>query len=220
VSDKKGILVVGEPKDGKFANVTLESISKARELAGAVGGPVSVLVAAADAKPYIAAAGKYGAERVYTAESPELATFRSGPFADAAAAAIAAADPAAVLCSGSADGRDVAAACAARLGVGVLVDVTGIEAAGDKVKVTDPCFGGSIIVEKEATAGPAIVTVRPNVFERVEATAEPEVVTLNVDFTENRSLGQGSRRGHRERGRTEPRGSHYRGGGWPGCRQR
>ena len=184
MSDKKGILVVGELKDGKLANVTLESVTKALELVGSAGGPVSVVVAAADAKPYVAEAGKYGAERVYTAESPELATFRSGPFADVAAAAIAAADPAVVLCSGSADGRDVAAACAARLGVGVLVDVTGIEADGDKVRVTHPCFGGSIIVEKEATASPVIATVRPNVLERVEAPAEPEVVALDVDFSE------------------------------------
>jgi electron transfer flavoprotein alpha subunit len=88
VSDKKGILVVAELKGDKLANVTLESITQARALAGAVGGPVSVVVAAADAKAYVAQAGKYGAERVYTAESPELATFRSGPFADAAVAAI------------------------------------------------------------------------------------------------------------------------------------
>ena len=86
MSDKKGILVVGEPKDGKLANVTLESKTKARELAGSIGGPVSAVIAAADAKPYVAEAGKYGAERVYTAESAELATFRSGPFADVAAA--------------------------------------------------------------------------------------------------------------------------------------
>ena len=184
MSDKKGILVVAEPRGDKLANVTLESITQARTLASAVGGPVSVVVAAADAKAYVAEAGKYGAERVYTAASAELATFRSGPFTDAALAAIAAADPAVVLCSGSADGRDVAAACAARLGVGVLVDVTGIEAAGGTAKVTHPCFGGSIIVEKEATASPVIATVRPNSLAREEAPAEPEVVALSVDFTE------------------------------------
>jgi electron transfer flavoprotein alpha subunit len=183
VSDKKGILVVAEPREGKLANVTLESITKARALAGAVGGPVSVVVAAADAKQFVAQAGKYGAERVYTAESPELATFRPGPFADAALAAIKAADPAVVLCSGSPDGRDVAAACAARLGVGVLVDITGIEAAGGKVTVTHPCFGGSIIVEKESTANPVVATVRSNVLGREEAPCEPAVVPLNVDFT-------------------------------------
>jgi electron transfer flavoprotein alpha subunit len=183
VSDKKGILVVAEPKGDKLANVTLESITKARALAGAMGGPVAVVVGAADAKPYAAQAGKYGAERVYTAESPELSTFRSGPFVDVAMTAIKAADPAVVLCSGSPDGRDVAAACAARLGVGVLVDVTGIEAAGDKVTVTHPCFGGSVIVEKEATTSPVIATVRSNVLERTEAPCDPELVPLAVDFS-------------------------------------
>ncbi len=183
MSDKKGILVVAELKGDKLANVTLESLTKARGLAGAVGGPVSVVIAAADAKPYVAEAGKYGAERVYAAESPELATFRSGPFTDAAVAAVKAADPAVVLCSGSPDGRDVAAACAARLGVGVLVDVTGIEAAGGKVTVTHPCFGGSIIVDKEAATSPVVATVRSNVLERSEAPCDPEVVSLAVDFT-------------------------------------
>ena len=73
MSDKKGILVVAEPKDGKLANVTLESITGPARLAGAVGGPVSVVVMAAEAGPLAAQAARYGAERVYTVESPELA---------------------------------------------------------------------------------------------------------------------------------------------------
>jgi electron transfer flavoprotein alpha subunit len=124
VSNQSGILVVAEPKDGRLANVTLESITQARALAGAAGGPVSVVVVAADAGPLAAAAGRYGADRVYVVETPEAATFRPGPFVDAAMAAVKAADPALVLCAGSADGRDVAAGCAARLGAGLLVDIT------------------------------------------------------------------------------------------------
>ena len=65
-------------------------------------------------------------------------------------AAIKAADPAVVLFAGSPDGRDLAAACAARLGVGVLVDVTGLEVKDGRVTATHPCFGGGIIAEKEA----------------------------------------------------------------------
>jgi electron transfer flavoprotein alpha subunit len=183
VSDKKGILVVAEPKNGRLANVTLESITKARTLAEALGGPVSVVLGGADTKPLVASAGKYGAERIYTVDSPELATFRPGPFVDVAMAAIKAADPALVLCSGSPDGRDVAAGCAARLGVGVLVDVTGLEAAGGKITVTHPCFGGSTIVEKEAVTSPVVATVRSNVLGREEAARDPEVVPLSVDFT-------------------------------------
>lgn len=182
MSDKKGILVIGETKDGKLANVTLESITRARALSAAVGGPVSVVVIAAEAGQLAAQAARYGAEKVYVVESPEGAVFRPGPFVDAAVAAVKAADPAVVLCSGSPDGRDVASACAARLGAGLLVDVTGIEAQDGRVTVTHPCFGGSVIVDKEATTSPVVVTVRPNVFAREEAPRDAEVVPLSVEF--------------------------------------
>jgi electron transfer flavoprotein alpha subunit len=182
VNDKKGILVIGEAKDGKLANVTLESITKARALSAGVGGPVSVVVIAAEAGQLAAQAARYGAEKVYVVESPEGAVFRPGPFVDAAVTAVKAADPAVVLCSGSPDGRDVASACAARLGAGLLVDVTGIEAQDGRVTVTHPCFGGSVIVDKEATTSPVVITVRPNVFAREEASRDAEVVPLSVEF--------------------------------------
>ena len=183
MSDKKGILVVAEPKDGKLANVTLESITRARALAAAVGGPVSVVIMAAEAGPLAAQAARYGAERVYTVESPELAVFRPGPFVAAAVAAIHAADPAAVLCSGSPDGRDIAAGCAARLGLGLLVDITALETQDGRIVTAHPCFGGSVIVDKEATTTPMVATVRPNVFAREEAAVDAEVVALPVEFS-------------------------------------
>ena len=177
--DKKGILVVAEPKEGKLANVTLESISKAKALDM---GPVSVVVAAGDAASLAPLAGKYGADKVYVVDSPEVSVFRPAPFADAAMAAFKAADPALVLCAGSPDGRDVAAALSARLNAGLLVDVTGLEAGGDAFIATHPCFGGNIIVDKKATTSVAVATVRPNVFSRDEAAGAGEVVPLTVDF--------------------------------------
>jgi electron transfer flavoprotein alpha subunit len=182
MNDKKGILVVAEPKDGKLANVTLESITRARALTATLGGPVSVVVMAAEVGPLAAQAALYGAERVYTVESPELAVFRPGPFVDAAVAAIQTASPAAVLCSGSPDGRDVAAGCAARLGLGLLVDITALEARDGRIVTTHPCFGGGVIVEKEATTAQMVATVRPNVFAREEAAVEAEVIALPAEF--------------------------------------
>ncbi|MCE5254559.1 MAG: electron transfer flavoprotein subunit alpha/FixB family protein [Actinomycetia bacterium] len=180
MSTQNGILVVAEPKDGKLANVTLESITQARALAV---WPVSVVVVAAETAPFVAAAGRYGADRVYVVETPEAAVFRPGPFIDAVAAAAKAAEPALILCAGSPDGRDVAAGCAARLGAGLLVDITGLEAKDGGFVVTHPCFGGSVIVEKQATTTPAVATVRPNVFAREEAPKDAEVVALPADFT-------------------------------------
>ena len=177
--DKKGILVVGEPKDGKLANVTLESITQARKLAS---GPVSVVVIGDDTAGQVAAASRYGADKVFVVESPEAAVFRPGPYADAAMAAFKAADPALVLCAGSPEGRDVAAALAARLGAGLLVDITGLEVKDDAFVTVHPCFGGNIIVEKKATTATVVATVRPNVFGREEAAGAGEVVPLQVEF--------------------------------------
>lgn len=180
MSNQNGILVVAEPKDGKLANVTLESITRARALGA---GPVSVVITAADTGSLVAAAGRYGADRVYVCETPEGAVFRPGPFIDAAMAAVKAAEPALILCAGSADGRDVAAGVAARLNAGLLVDITALEAKDGGFVVTHPCFGGNVIVEKEATGGQAVATVRPNVFPREEAAKDPEVIALQVDFS-------------------------------------
>jgi electron transfer flavoprotein alpha subunit len=182
MSDKKGILVVAEPKDGKLANVTLESITCARALVAAAGGDVSVVITAAEAAPLVEAAGKYGADRIYVVETPEAKVFRPGPFIDAAVAAVKAADPALILCAGSPDGRDVAAGVAARLGAGLLVDVTDLEVKDGRFVATHPCFGGAVIVEKEATTGPSVATVRPNVFAREEAAGKAEVTPLAVEF--------------------------------------
>ena len=176
------ILVIAEARGDRLAGVTLESISHGRGLAAAIGGTLCVLVAAADTAPLVAEAARFGAQRVYVAESPELATYRPGPFTDAAAAAVQASQPAAVLFSGSAEGRDVASACAARLGAGCLIDATGLELADGGFVATHPCFGGSVIASMQVTAGPTVVAVRPSSFAREEAPAEPEVVPLAVDF--------------------------------------
>ena len=182
MTENTGILVVADHRDGTLAKVTLESISKGRALAAPSGGQVAVLVMASEALPLVAQAGQAGADRVLTVESPEVATYRPGPFTDAALAAIAAASPALVLFANSADGRDVAAGCAARLGVGVMTDVTGIEAAGGGFTATHPCFGGSVLVQEEATASPAIATVRPGAFAREDSPGAPEVLPLAVTF--------------------------------------
>ncbi|MHB8870533.1 MAG: electron transfer flavoprotein subunit alpha/FixB family protein [Thermoleophilia bacterium] len=181
---RSGLLVVAEHRDGKLANVSLESLSAARGLVEALGGPLSVaVVAGSSADALVAEAARYGAERAYVAVSPELETFRSGPHTDAALAAITAAQPRAVLFANTASGRDVASRCARRLGVGLLGDVTRIYWENGSLRVSHPCFGGTVLAEKEATTEPALMTVRTNVFDRVESPATIETQALSLDFT-------------------------------------
>jgi electron transfer flavoprotein alpha subunit len=183
VGTKTGILVVGDAGSGRLANVSLESISKACALAGSIGGDVSAVVMGADTATLAAQAGRYGAKKVFTADGADFEVFRSGAHTDAAMAAIKAADPAVVLFAGSPDGRDLAAACAARLGTGVLVDVTSLEISDGRLTAIHPCFGGSILAEKEAVGEPVIATVRPGSFAREELGVDAEVVKLDVQLS-------------------------------------
>jgi electron transfer flavoprotein alpha subunit len=182
MTENTGILVVADHRDGALAKVTLESIAKGRALAASSGGNVTVLVMATDTRPLVAQAAQAGADRVLTVDSPEMTTYRPGPFTDAALAAIEAAAPALVLLANSADGRDVAAGCAARLGAGVMTDVTALEAGDGRFVATHPCFGGSVLAQEEATATPAIATVRPGAFTREDTPGTPEVTPLAVAF--------------------------------------
>ena len=183
MAENNGILVVAEHRDGTFAKVTFESISRARAMAAASRGQVSVLVMGDDVRPLVAEAAKAGADRVLTVEADTMAVYRSGPYTDAALAAITAAGPAAVLFASSADGRDMAAGCAARLGVGIMTDVTRLDVSEGRFVATHPCLGGSVLVEEETTRIPAIATVRPGSFVREDAPTEPEVLPLAVSFT-------------------------------------
>jgi Electron transfer flavoprotein, alpha subunit len=178
-----GILVIGEIRGGKPTGATLECVSEAAALVGSVGGPVSVALIGPGAAGLAADVGRYGATTVYVLEQDELAVFRSGPYADAAAACISAADPQVVLLPNSADGREIATRCAARLGAGVVNDVTVLLPGEAHLRATHPCFGGSVLAEKECLSALQIFTVRPNSFARVEAGGEAAVVPLTVDFS-------------------------------------
>jgi len=178
-----GILVIGDVRGGKPTGATLECVSEAAKLVATVGGQVSAALLGPGAAELAAALGRYGASTAYVVEQDELAVFRSGPYADAAAACIAAADPEVVLLPNSADGREIATRCAARLGAGVVNDVTVLLPGEAHLRATHPCFGGSVLAEKECLSALQIFTVRPNSFARVETGGEAVVVPLTVDFT-------------------------------------
>jgi electron transfer flavoprotein alpha subunit len=180
---RSGILIIGEVRGGKLTGATLESISEAGRLVAAVGGEVSVGLLGEAVGVFAATAGSYGASTAYVVDDAELAVFRSGPYSDAAMACIGAADPQVVLLPNSSDGREMATRCAARLGVGVVNDVTVLQPGDARLRATRPCFGGSVLAEKECLSDPQIFTVRPNSFARAEVGGEATVVPVTVDFT-------------------------------------
>ncbi len=155
------IWVYAQATDGTVAPLTLELLTKARELAGTV----EAVYGGADADAIAAQLGEYGATTVHA--TGDLGGALQGvPVASAIAAAVEAGNgPDAILLGTSYDGRDVAGRLSAKLDVPVITNVVDLALDGDTLVGTEPVFGGTTDVKTKATAsGLKIFLVRPKSF--------------------------------------------------------
>jgi electron transfer flavoprotein alpha subunit len=154
------IWVVAETSDGKPLPVSLELMTKARELAGTV----EAVTWGADSSSYAPTLAAYGAAQVH--DVGDLGGALPGvPVAAAIAAAVQAGGPDAVLIPHTYDGRDIAARLSVKLDRPVLTNVTDLRLDGDRLVVGTAIFGGSLLIDTVLTGGgPAIVVVKPKSF--------------------------------------------------------
>lgn len=149
--------------------------------AGRLGSPVAVIVAApGQGQAAAAAAGTFGAQRVFLAETSQTQSVLTAPALEAVAAAVGATGAEAVLVPNDVDGRDIAARLAVRLQAAVAADAVGIARDAEGIVVHHSVYGSAYTTESAPTHGTLIVTLREGaVDERAEA-AEPTVETLEV----------------------------------------
>ncbi|MDQ1497987.1 MAG: electron transfer flavoprotein alpha subunit [Actinomycetota bacterium] len=148
---------------GKPTSLTLEMLTKAREMAGTV----EAFYAGADPEGMAAPLGEYGATTVYALDTGDCLI--GAPAAAALAELIGEHQPDAVIFGASYDGRDVVGRLSARLDKPVLSNGMTWEADGDKDKVGTAIFGGNTLVDAVYTGeGPHLAIFRPKSF-----TAEP-----------------------------------------------
>ncbi|MGZ4673345.1 MAG: FAD-binding protein [Ilumatobacteraceae bacterium] len=186
--------VVGQVVNGTLDRASRELLSKATELAPSLGGGVGAVVLCADAGASVAAAARHGADVVYVAEDPALASYRAEPYARVVVDAITALRPAAMLLAATTTGRDLAPRIASRLGTGLAADCTDLYV--DSWSRQGTTFDHILHMVRPAMAGgvlatclcpqarPQMATVRPGVFELHDAPRRPRVVRLGVSLSE------------------------------------
>ena len=182
--------VVAELVGGRFADVSAELVSKAVDLAPALGGGVGVVVAADDPSPAIEDAATYGADVVYRATDPRLHPYRCGPHARVLIDAIRAHRPTAVLFGATTSGRDLAPRVAAALDAGLAADCTDLRVGPWERRHTHydallqqirPAMGGGVLATCLAPeARPQMATVRPGVFPILTRPCRTRVEDLEV----------------------------------------
>jgi electron transfer flavoprotein alpha subunit len=118
-------------------------------------------------------------------EHEALAEYNPEGYADIVAARIRDGGYAAVVFSASGLGKDLAPRVAALLDVPLATDVTAVDVEGGAVTVTRPVFSGKAFATLAFDASPAIVSIRPNVFQAAERSAAGAVETFTpeVDST-------------------------------------
>jgi electron transfer flavoprotein alpha subunit len=171
------VLVLAEHFEGALKKVSAELITAAR----ALGEPSAVVVGAPGAAaPLVDDLKAAGAAKIYVAESDDVVNFLITPVVDVLAALVEQVTPAAVLVAANADGKEVAARLAARIGSGILVDVVEVKEGAVGIH---SIFGGAYTVEAQATGDTPVITVRPGSIEAEPAAGAGEQVTVEVPAT-------------------------------------
>ncbi|MDT0408156.1 electron transfer flavoprotein subunit alpha/FixB family protein [Streptomyces sp. DSM 41979] len=173
------VLVYVDHVDGAVRKPTLELLTLARRL----GEPVAVALGAGAART-AGTLGEHGAVRVLTSEAAEYGDYLVVPKVDALQAAVESVSPAAVLVSSSAEGKEVAARLALRIGSGLITDAVDVEAGADGPVATQSVFAASFTTRSKVSRGVPVITVKPNSAPVEAAAGAGAVEELAVSFSE------------------------------------
>jgi electron transfer flavoprotein alpha subunit len=182
------VLVVAEQRNGSIRKVTWEVLSEGKRLADKLGqNMVALLIGGEGISSRAEELGQWGAAKVYVAEHPELAPYRTNPYTKVVVDLAKDIDPNIILMGASSTGKDLAPRVAVRLGVGMLSDCVGFEIQDGKLVGRRPMFAGKLYAYVACKAVPQIATARPNVMEKAEpdASAKAEIVSLSPTFDES-----------------------------------
>jgi electron transfer flavoprotein alpha subunit len=172
--------------------VAYEALGEAGRLKDALGGSVVAVVLGSGVKEKAASLGAYGADKVLAGDSELLARYNSDAYAKTLANAVKNVGPTLVLLSASSLGRDLAPNLAGALKAPMASDCTALKIEDGKVHAVRPVYAGKSITTVVFDKTPAIVTLRPKVFQAAEPaegkTAEVEDLPVTVSAGDLKSV--------------------------------
>ncbi len=166
-SGYKGVWVFAEQKKGKVQSVSYELIGKARELADKLKTYVGAVLIGNDIEIEAQGLINAGADNVYLAESPRLASFLDEPYTNVFVKLIDKYKPEIVLSGATIIGRSLMARVAVKVDAGLTADCTGLDIEAERkiLLQTRPAFGGNIMATIiSPNYRPQMATVRHKVF--------------------------------------------------------
>ncbi len=196
MSSNNSVMVFIQQDDGKVAEVSIELLSKARDLADQLKTTVTGTFIGSGIKEEAAKLVPYGVDEILLIEDKRLSHYTPIPYTKIMVEVIKKAKPQIVLYGATTTGRDLGPRIASNLKVGLTADCTSLEIGDYSSRGVDysnilyqirPAFGGNIvatIVSPEKK--PQMATVREGVMKI--GSPKPEykgkVTPFNVAFSD------------------------------------
>jgi electron transfer flavoprotein alpha subunit len=203
---KRALWVFGDYRNYFQNRVTLQLLSRARELAAKIDAEVCAVVfgywtdewvgdALSQNPTFCGVVGEYiahGADKVYLTDHPRLAAYSMETYALLMERLARREAPEIILIGATTFGREFAPRVAKRLGTGLTADCIGLDITGEGLLLqVAPSFGGNLVAEiVTPDHRPQMATVRPGTFQEIPhdyvRTAEVVRVPLPKDLPADR----------------------------------
>jgi electron transfer flavoprotein alpha subunit len=181
------MLVLIDHSDAGPRKVSLQMLTKARELAEITGDTVSAVWLGPGAADAAATLGSHGAGKLYHWDSSDAHAYVTLPQVEALEYVIDMTEADTLLFASSNHVKDVASRLAIRMDAGVITDVSGIELGEDgRWIATKEVFGGDVITRSTVAEGKlSFLGVAANAFPAVVGDGgAPELVALDIELSE------------------------------------
>jgi electron transfer flavoprotein alpha subunit len=155
------VLVVAEHLHGKFPKTTLVGLTAGKTLAEKSGGKVLAIVLGKGIDGLASELASYGVD-VVAVDGPQFEHYVADTYTAAIADVVKQKSVEDVVATATALGKDLLPRLAARLGAGMVSDISGIV---DGTTFVRPMWAGNLFATVKVEAGPRVISVRGTAFE-------------------------------------------------------
>jgi len=189
MTDRKGVVIVGELSDDNLAPITTELLGIGRKLAGDLGQELSAVFIGSGIGQAAGEAVFFGADKVYVIDKPLFKDYLTDSYVGALDRLDKQLKPEVLLLGHTSSGRDLAPRLAFRLGTGLSQDCIelSIDPGTRLLQKTKPVYGGNALAVYVCREGrPQMATVRLKAMEPLayDASRKGDILPFDPELDE------------------------------------
>jgi len=175
------VLAITEHIDGRFRKGALEAISEAKRIAGYLRCELTATVLGFGIEKIALELGTFGADKILVVDHQALKDYTTDAYTNVLAKIIGEENPAAIVMSATAQGKDLGARLSTRINSALGMDCEEVRFEGDRIIVTRSIYGGQVLAEVALESKWPIIALRPNVIDITKARGAGKIQKTMVD---------------------------------------